>query len=53
PGDIIMSINNQKVKNAKQFLNLAKELPVNKAIPVLVQRGEGAIFLAVKIDKNN
>ncbi len=50
PGDIIMSINGDKVKNAKQFLDIAKELPVNRAIPVLVQRGEGAIFLAVKID---
>lgn len=53
PGDIIMSIDNQKIKNAKQFLDIAKELPVNKAIPVLVQRGDGAIFLAIKIEKND
>lgn len=49
-GDVIMSINNQKIKNAKQFLDIAKELPENKAVPVLVQRGEGAIFLAIKIE---
>jgi serine protease Do len=53
PGDIIMSIDNQKIKNAKQFLDIAKDLPVNKAIPVLVQRGEGAIFLAVKIEQQD
>jgi serine protease Do len=53
PGDIIMSIDNQKINNAKQFLDIAKELPANKAIPVLVQRGEGAIFLAVKIEQND
>lgn len=53
PGDVIMSINNQKIKGAKQFLDIAKELPANKAIPVLVQRGEGAIFLAVKIEQND
>jgi serine protease Do len=53
PGDIIMSIDNQKINNAKQFLDIAKELDVNKAIPVLVQRGEGAIFLAVKIEQKD
>lgn len=52
-GDVIMSINNHKVQNAKQFLDTAKELPINKAIPVLVQRGTGAIFLAIKIEKND
>ena len=51
-GDVIMSLNNQKIKNAKQFLDIAKELPENKAIPVLVQRGNGAIFLALKIEKD-
>ncbi len=51
PGDVIISINNQKIENAKQFLDLAKDLPANKAIPVLIQRGEGAVFLALKIDK--
>ncbi len=48
-GDIILSMNNTKVKGAKQFLDTAKDLPTDKAIPVLVQRGEGAIFLAIKI----
>jgi len=52
-GDVIMTINNQKVKNAKQFLDLAKDLPEDKAIPVLVQRGQGAIFLALRIEKDD
>jgi len=52
-GDIITNINGQYVKNAKQFLDLAKELPANKAIPVLVQRGNDAIFLAIKIEKDS
>jgi len=51
-GDVIMTINNQKVSNAKQFLDLAKDLPENKAVPVLVQRGQGAIFLALRIEKD-
>ncbi|MDH5357142.1 MAG: DegQ family serine endoprotease [Gammaproteobacteria bacterium] len=52
-GDVILSIDNQKISDAKQFLDIAKELPENKAIPVLVQRGEGAIFLALRIEKND
>lgn len=49
-GDVILSINNDKVKSAKQFLDLAKELPEGVAIPVLVQRDQDALFLALKID---
>lgn len=48
-GDVILSINNHNVTDAKQFLDLANDLPEDKAIPVLVQRGEGAIFLALRI----
>jgi len=51
-GDVILSIDNVKVKSAKQFLDVAKELPTDKAVPVLVQRGEGAIFLAIKIKED-
>ncbi len=51
-GDIITSINNKKVKDAKQFLDVAKKLPEGKAIPVLIQRGQGAIFLALRIEKS-
>lgn len=50
-GDVILSINNQKINDAKQFLDIAKELPEDKAVPVLVQRGAGAIFLALRLGK--
>jgi len=49
PGDILMSINNKKLTDAKQFLDAAKKLPTNKAVPLLVQRGHGATFLALRI----
>ena len=52
-GDIILSINNQKINDAKQFLDIAKELPEDKAVPVLVQRGTGAIFLALRLEKDD
>ncbi|MBL4637992.1 MAG: DegQ family serine endoprotease [Proteobacteria bacterium] len=51
-GDIILSINSQKVTDAKQFLDIAKDLPEDKAIPVLVQRGTGSIFLALRIKQD-
>ena len=51
-GDTILIMNNQKIISAKQFLALAKKLPEDKAVPVLVQRGQGSIFLALKIDKD-
>ncbi|PHS32366.1 MAG: serine peptidase [Methylophaga sp.] len=51
-GDIISSMNNQKITDAKQFLDVARKLPEDKAIPVLVQRGQGAIFLALRIEKS-
>ena len=51
-GDVILSINSQKVTDAKQFLDIAKDLPEDKAIPVLVQRGTGSIFLALRIKQD-
>lgn len=50
-GDVIVSLNNLQVSNTKQFLDVARELPEDKSIPVLVQRQQGAIFLALKIEK--
>jgi serine protease Do len=42
---------NETVENTKQFLVIARGLPENKAIPVLVQRQQGAIFLALRLDE--
>ncbi len=52
-GDVIIIINSLRVNNAKQFLNLAKELPTNISIPVLVQRGNNSLFLAIKIEDSD
>jgi len=52
-GDAILSLNNQKITSAKQFLELAKVLPKDKAIPILVQRGNGALFLALRIEADD
>jgi serine protease Do len=49
PGDIIVRLNNKDVIDTNQFEALVKELPEDKPLPVLVQRGEGALFLALTI----
>lgn len=49
-GDVIISINNEKITDTKQFLDIAKGLPEEQAIPVLIQRDQDAIFLALKIN---
>jgi len=50
-GDVVVSLNNLQITGAKQFLDIARDLPEDKAIPVLVQRQQGAFFLALKIEK--
>jgi serine protease Do len=49
-GDLLLSINNQKIKDADTLMELVSDLPSDRAIPVLVQRGEGALFLALRLE---
>jgi serine protease Do len=48
-GDVVLSINNIDVKNAKHFAEISVGLPVGKSVPMLVQRRGGPVFLALKI----
>lgn len=49
PGDILVSLNNQKIRDAAHLRQLVKELPRGKRVPLLVRRDEGALYLAVEI----
>ena len=49
-GDVILLLNNTKIKSAAHFNELVKELPRGRSIPILVQRRGGPVFLALKID---
>lgn len=51
PGDVIISLNNVEVKDAHHFVEIAKQLPVGKPIPVLIQRAGQSQFLALKVEK--
>ena len=48
-GDIILRINNAGVEGAAQFKKLVKELPAGKSVPLLVQRRNGPLFLALRV----
>ncbi len=48
-GDVILLINNIKIKDAKHFAGLVDQLPEDKSIPILIQRRGGPIFLALKL----
>ena len=49
PDDVILELNHKDVANTKQLIELAKDLPKDKAVPVLIQRNGSPIFLALKI----
>ncbi len=50
--DIILLIDNVKVKSAKHLQELVAKLPEGKSIPILIQRQGDPIFLALKTPKS-
>ncbi|WKJ88664.1 DegQ family serine endoprotease [Methylomonas montana] len=51
PGDIILRVQNNVVRDAAEFNAIVAKLPVEKSIAVLIQRNGSPVFLAFKIDK--
>ena len=49
-GDVLLLLNNIKVKNAGHFQKIVAALPKGKLIPVLIQRRGGPVFLALRLD---
>ncbi len=52
PGDIIVSLNRSKVESVTQLESLVDDAPDNQSVPLLVQRGDAPIFLAITIAKS-
>jgi len=50
-GDIISKLNNESFDDLDDFEGVVKDLPENKAIPVLVIRGGNPSFLVLKVDE--
>jgi len=49
PGDIILQINHQDVSDARSLAQIVRELPADKAVPLLVQRGQNPVYLALRM----
>lgn len=50
-GDIILLLDNIKIKDLAHFNELVKKLPQERSISVLIQRRDGPVFLALKLDE--
>jgi serine protease Do len=48
-GDVILMINNTDVESVDHFNDLLQELPAGKTVAILVHRGSGPIFLALRM----
>jgi serine protease Do len=48
-GDVVLTVNNIDIKDAKHFRDVVKDLPTDKSVPLLVQRRGGPVFLALKV----
>lgn len=51
PGDVILRIQNNVIRNVSDFDKIAKNLPAGKSVAVLIQRRGSPVFLALKINK--
>ncbi|MFI8559860.1 DegQ family serine endoprotease [Pseudomonas putida] len=49
PGDVISHLNNQAITSAKQFAEIAKELPKNRSVSMRVLRQGRASFITFKL----
>ncbi len=48
-GDVLVMINNQRIESPQHFAELVDALPRGVRVPVLVQRGQGPVFLALRL----
>ena len=49
PGDVIVRLNNVEITDTGQFVDVVKQLPSSRPIPVLVKRDSGSLFLALTV----
>jgi serine protease Do len=48
-GDVILSINNESIRDAEHFREMVEDLPGGKSVALLVQRNGGPTFLAMRV----
>ena len=50
PGDVIVSFNRAKVESVNQFASLVEDAQTGQSMPILIQRAESPIFLAITLE---
>ncbi len=48
-GDVILAVNNGKVATVEDFRKTIAAIPKGKSAAVLVRRGEGSLYIPLKI----
>jgi serine protease Do len=48
-GDVILSINNEAIRDTEHFREMVEDLPGGKSVALLVQRNGGPTFLAMRV----
>jgi serine protease Do len=48
-GDVIITLDNVEIGTVDELNRVVQELPANKAIPILVARGEAQTFFTLRI----
>jgi serine protease Do len=50
-GDVILALGNVPVSSVEQFNTLLKSYPKGRNVALLVRRGDGALYVAIKLDE--
>ena len=50
-GDVILSLNNEEVRSLDKFKEVLKDIPKGRNIALLVRRGDGTSYVAIKLDE--
>jgi len=48
-GDVILAVNNVKIATVGEFRKAVAEVPVGKSLAILVRRGDGSLYVPLKI----
>jgi serine protease Do len=51
-GDILMALNNQDVKSVEQLTQLLNQFDKARSVALLIRRGDGALYVPLRLDGN-
>jgi serine protease Do len=51
-GDVILAVNNTPVKTVEDFRHLIQDVPTGKSAAILIRRGDGTIYIPLKISSD-